>query len=403
MSTHNATLKDFVFRTAKLIQSECNFEFARSHIYELLACYEGYNSYAAFRSGNILINVQYNNSKEYEQHRLLQTLTLDILNKLPEMDYSNENWHDEDNLIWDDYEGREFLDNIQRFILRLNQLSDEELPKTFLLHLIQVIYREFLFLNMFYMNLKSVRKALGYLEFENGSLDGFELDILGYDELDFIECEDGQFYNFQIIEDHLDELQLFVEKGNKDAIGIIAKYYLYLANQIAPYGREGSNFGAVWDNEKMKYTNKTQAKLNRKKFDDLVALSQQYQKMIEKFPLNVNEVNFNQVEIAKIQLKYLANQGDIEAIDYFLYNKLFNHDIEAWTYIYVAQKLGTDFTKDDYHAINAYTGEPYDDYGPLEVVGRGAIQHEIHLVDLDDCDKQQAIEQAQQILESIKR
>ncbi|GAA5019624.1 hypothetical protein GCM10023206_33910 [Acinetobacter puyangensis] len=402
MTTSQTSLKQFAYNTAKLIQSECNFNLSRSHIYELLACYEGYQSYNGFLGQNLLINVSYDNSQQYYQHKLLNALTLNILKDLPTTDDSGDDWENDDVLHWDDYEGREFLYNIQRLITRLNSLSGEKQSKVFLFDLVKVIYREFLFLNFFYMNLKSVREALSNFDFENGLLDDDIESFTEYGDEYLIECNNGEYFSFTVIQQNLEGLNKFAALGNKDAIAIIAKYYLYLANQIAPYGGEGSNFGAVWDNQKMRYTNTTQAKLNRKKFDDLVRLSQQYQKMIENSPLNISEVNFDQTEITKVQLKYLANQGDIKAIDYLLYNKLFQDDIEAWVYIYVAQALGEDFTQDDYHAINAYTGEPYDDYGPLEVVGRGAIQHEIHLAKLNDEDQRYALQRVQEILNNIK-
>lgn len=42
---------------------------------------------------------------------------------------------------------------------------------------------------------------------------------------------------------------------------------------------------------------------------------------------------------------------------------------EKWFWYYVGMKHDIDVTKDDYYAINADTGEEYDDYGPIGIEG----------------------------------
>ena len=88
---------------------------------------------------------------------------------------------------------------------------------------------------------------------------------------------------------------------------------------------------------------------------------------------------------AKIYLKYSA----------------FKNSGEAWVYIYLAQLLDTDFTKDDFRAYNAYTGEEYDDYGPMEIAGREAIQYAVHLKQLNDEKDQLARRIAQDLFKNI--
>ena len=46
-----------------------------------------------------------------------------------------------------------------------------------------------------------------------------------------------------------------------------------------------------------------------------------------------------------------------------------NDDEEKWLWYFVGLQHDIDVTKDDYRAINAYTGEDYDDYGPAVAVG----------------------------------
>lgn len=310
------------------------------------------------------------------------------MQKPPETDYSIDY---EESLCWNGYDGQELLENFQKLLSRLQHLLKEKLLEDILFNIVKVVYREFLFLNSFSMNLKSVREELSYLSFDNGSV-----GVLEYDT-------EGEFFSFDIIEKNLDELKKFAEQGNMDAIAIFSKYYLYLANQIAPYGRDGSNFGAVWDNQKMKYMQTEQSRLSLKKFDDYIATSNKYQKMMQSCPLNINDVDLEQADIAKVQLKYLANQGDLEAIEYILYHELFDDQMDAWTYIYVAQALGKDFTRHDLRAYNSYTGEPYDDYGPMEIAGREAIQSVIDLSKLSGDDNEQALKCAQDIFQKIKQ
>jgi hypothetical protein len=427
MTTSSFTLKNFAYQTVKSIQSDCDFDLKRSYIYELFACYEGYASYAAFLSGSIIINVQYDNSKEYKQHRLLQTLTLDILNRPVKSNFDNDfahnNWDEEndfshdhfdeddvswddlkyqEHLSWDNYEGKQYLNHIQKLLKKLSQLLDQSLSRDFLLRLLKVIYREFLFLELSHMNLKSLRITLNDVNFEDGLLSSWDDP-----SSDFIDYDNSEYVNFRMIEHHLPDLQKFIAKGNKDAIAIMAKYYLYLANQIGPYGLEGSNFGAVWNNEKMRYVGKTQAKIERKKFDELVLISQKYQNMIKNFPIDITEVDFDKIEITSIQLKYLANQGNLEAVEYLLdrHEQFFKETdkIEAWTYVYFAQKFGLDFTKEDYYGIDTRTGErlgvyEYVDYTPVMMGGRDAIQ----LPELNDTEHQYALEQAEEIIRRKK-
>ena len=101
------------------------------------------------------------------------------------------------------------------------------------------------------------------------------------------------------------------------------------------------------------------------------------------------------------QFLYLCNRGDLQAIEDFLYSHIFKNSGEAWVYIYLAQLLGKDFTKDDLRAYNAYTGEAYDDYGPIAIAGREAIQYAMHLDNLSEEKDQLAQKIAQELFEKI--
>lgn len=67
----------------------------------------------------------------------------------------------------------------------------------------------------------------------------------------------------------------------------------------------------------------------------------------------------------------------------------------------MAKLLDMDFTQDDFRAYNAYTGEAYDDYGPMEIAGREAIQYAVRLEQLSDEKHQLARKIAQELFENL--
>lgn len=80
--SQNITLQNFAYQTAQVVKMQCNLEISRSHVYELIACFEGYKSYNAFRAQNLILETQYDNSEKCYQHEFLEALTLEILRKL---------------------------------------------------------------------------------------------------------------------------------------------------------------------------------------------------------------------------------------------------------------------------------------------------------------------------------
>lgn len=62
-----------------------------------------------------------------------------------------------------------------------------------------------------------------------------------------------------------------------------------------------------------------------------------------------------------------SRQGLLETI------QAISSEAEKWFWYYVGVQYGIDVTIDCYRAINAYTGEEYDDYGPVEAVGDDGV------------------------------
>lgn len=380
------SIQEFAFQLSKKVQEQYSVKLARSHIYELIALYQGYKTYSAFVAQNLLIQAEYDNSEEYYQHELIGALTLEILHNPPETDYSN---YDEDELHWDDYEGRSLLKHLTTIIIKLKNLLKVDISEQLYFSISKTIYRELLWLNLEAINFRCLREELSYIDFENGPV----IDL---------EFED-EYFDFSKIAEHFEKILSYAkERNNADVYALIGAYYRYLANQIAPFGRSGSNFGSQWDNNKQKYILSDETKKNKAQYEEYIKQAEYFESYIQNSPLNLNEINWDaDTETVYKQVLYLCNRGDVDAIEYFLYNKIFKTDEEAWLYIYIAQLYDVDFTQDDFRAYNAYTGEDYDDYGPMAISGREAIQYAINLPELNKEKDDLARKFAQELFEEI--
>lgn len=380
------SIQEFAFQLSKKIQDQHSVKISRSHIYELIALDQDYKTYSSFVAQNLLLEAQYDDSEEYYQHELVDALTLEILENPPETDYLN---YSEDDLHWDDYEGNALLEQIRKIIIRLKVLLKLDASEEFYLSISKTVYQELLWLNLEVINFNAVREEISYIDFENGEVD----------ELEF----EGNYFEFSKIGDNFEKILSYAkDRGNVDAYAVLGGYYRYLANQIAPYGLHGSNFGSRWDNHKQKYIYSNKTKKNKKKFEEYIKQAEHFESYVKNSPMNLHEINLNaDKETVYNQILYLCNRGDTSAIEYFLYEKIFKNHGEAWLYIYLAQMCGVDFTQDDFRAYNAYTGEDYDDYEPMEVAGREAIQYAIDLSELDADKDNLARKVATELFEKI--
>ena len=380
------SIQEFAFQLSKKIQEQHSVKIGRSHIYELIALDQDYKTYNSFVAQNLLLEAEYDDSEEYYQHELIDALTLEILKNPPQTDYSD---YDEDELHWDDYEGRRFLDQVKKIIIKLQSLVKLDITEETYLLIAKTVYRELLWLNLELINFKAIREELSYVEFENGLVEDLEFE--------------DQYLEFKKIGDNFEQILSYAkDRKNLNAYALLGAYYRYLANQIAPYGRNGSNFGSRWDNNKQKYVTSDETKQNKEKYEEYTKQAECFEAYIKNSPLNLQEVNFDtDAEVVYSQILYLCNQGDLDAIEYFLYQRIFKNSGEAWLYIYLAQMCGVDFTQDNLKAYNAYTGEEYDDYGPMEIAGREAIHHVINLPELSNDQDNLARKVATELFEKI--
>ena len=79
-----------------------------------------------------------------------------------------------------------------------------------------------------------------------------------------------------------------------------------------------------------------------------------------------DKILFDQVYMDWLGAGVLNSPGKYDVTEKISHS---SSDKEQWLWHYVALKHGIDVTEDNLYAINAYTGEPYDDDGPMEVAG----------------------------------
>ena len=337
------SIQDFVFQLSKKVQEKHTVKIARSHIYELIAVNNGYKSYNALIAQNIILNAEYRQNVKHNRF--------------------NSN------------------DMQKVLVKKLQGLLKSDIPEKSYTDIAQTIHQELLLLKLEAINLRFIRERLSYIDFENGLISSYENEF----EDDF-DCEFEQDVNFLEIKRNLDKIKSYAEeRQNSDACAVMAGYYKYLANHIAPYGKNGSNFGAKWSNTKYKYIQNEESKKNKQLFEAYIQQAESFEAKSKMQPINLNEILSDEdCEDFYEKLIYLCRKGDVEAIEYYLYDHHFKSEDDAWIYIYLAQMCGKYFTKSDLRAYNAYTGEEDDDYGPIEVAGREAIQNVINLPELSD-------------------
>lgn len=284
------SIRNFVFQLSNKIQQQHSIKIKRSHIYELIAAFYGYNTYNSLINQNLIIKSEDADAEytyldlDYQtQHQLNNALTLEIFKNPPQIDYAQVE------LFWDDYDGKTFLEKIDSLYERFQDLIKLDISEDTLLSLVKTIYKELLKLNLEIINFRDLREELSDIDFEDG------------------------FSYFSKIGNHLEEILYCAENLNTvDAYALLAWYYRYMANHIAPYGPEGSNFGSTWDNNAQCYIDSVESLDNKFKYRKYIRKAEIFESYLKEAPLSYK--------------------------DYYT----------PRTY-------------------NAYTGEEYDDYGSIEV------------------------------------
>lgn len=385
-------LNSFIYNVSTDIEILFKTKIKRSYLYECYAAFYNYKSYSAFLSDNIpykkgdTISVD-DSFMHYTEHQFI-----DAVNFQQFKYFLKNSALDPKNPI--EMELRiDFIKNYSFLILEINKIFKklekfkEKLSETILssedvFQISKFILKQFYATFPCFFNIRFFRELLSLLNYQNGPLVNKDLANLTSDHPNIIPMR------FDFIENHFSKLIQLSNSGCFDASGVLSFYNLYLANKIAPYGTKGltfaSKFGGKWDESLQSYIFSSREALDKlEKYESYINTSKVYNELCKMFPISVKDIESDNrtdithselIDIKRTQLIFLMNQGDLEAIEVFLYNGFFKNATEAWTYIFLGTQLGTDFTKQDYQAINSYTGEIYDGRGPLELVGRGPLK-----------------------------
>ena len=207
----------------------------------------------------------------------------------------------------------------QVLVKKLQGLLKSDIPEKLYTAIAQTIHQELLLLKLEAINLRSIREQLSYIDFENGLISSFENEF--GDDFEF-----EQDVNFSEIERNLDKIKSYAEeRQNLDACVVMAGYYRYLANHIAPYGKNGSNFGAKWSNTKYKYIQNEESKKNKQLFEAYIQQAESFEAKSKMQPINLNEILSDEdCKGFYEKLIYLCRKGDVEAIEYYLYEHQLN-------------------------------------------------------------------------------
>lgn len=337
-------IKEFTYLTQQSLQSSTGSTFKRTHIYELLAAFFDFNSYAALSAESVFTQDSEDTLMQLQQDENQQLqLHFRIQQRCTELGYS------------------------------------DEIVDTVLTHLDSSITQSHIGVVKVSDLIDGMRSdsfyAFEYLEWNDN-----EISPILLDELESSASKNNQLSHYALAlinatdesEDeetsndywYKQEQQGHVLTGATKEWADIYKKGLDKAKKYAFHLKEAARLGS------------TEALLDlADKFDDPSFFEARHEK-VDEDPLRVAEIAeaLGREEDMKFWLIIAAEKGDIEAIIRLIEEP--NHDNleQCWTWIYLAQMLGTDLTKDDYHAIHE-NGSHYDDDigGPMYVDGRSGI------------------------------
>lgn len=347
------TLKQLAYSAQQSLQASTQIDFKRTHVYELLAAAFDYNSYAAFNSEAVFTHFQYVDDQTTHDPSLIKKrctelgYPIEVADSAPALLLDFINQHEIDciplhHLVED-------LRDEESFVFYKHQDYDDE-PSAHLLieGLLEAASK----------NNPIAHHALALINFAN-------------------EPPSGSDYWY---------LQ---EKGGRKVTGVEKEWADNYKNYLAK-------------TEKFAFHLKEAARLGNQ--EALLDLADHFDDPTF-FEQSIASVNANPMRVADIASKLgfssdsekwliaAAEQGDLEAIEWLIEELKDDNLQQCWTWVYLAQMLGTDFTRSDYHAYHD-DGTLYDDDvgGPLHVSGRDAIELEPLTIEQDIAAKQTAKE-----------
>jgi hypothetical protein len=355
------TIKEFAYSAQQYLEIQTGEKFKRTHIYELLAASFGYNSFAALCAESVVFQGK-QSSKHGSQHNL------DFRRRCTELGYPS----------------------------ATTEVVFAEFPPLIEEQRISIV---------------NISELIAKLRGEFSYQDGYpEWDADEYDD----EIEDEALFNRTDADERhnqddlspelLAELESAAEKGNSLAHYAIALFLMPDADYDQTPGSEywytQEQRGRVLTGVEKEWADDyAEAINNAQKFefhlreacrlgnqDALLDLAEHFDDP-SFFEQGSNSENHDPLRAAEIAeslgrihdvhkwLTKAAEAGDTEAMRRLI--EEFDQDNlqRCWSWVYLAQLLDTDLTRDDYYAIHE-NGSHYDDDvgGPMYVDGRGGIK-----------------------------
>jgi hypothetical protein len=355
------TIKEFAYSAQQHLETQSGEKFKRAHIYELLAASFGYNSFAALCTESVVFQGK-QGSKHSSQHNL------DLRRRCAELRYTSATA----DIVFAELPP----------LIAEQRLSIVNIPE-----LISKLRGEFSYQNE-------------YPEWDADDYDNEIEDNVFFTQSD---AEDG-YYQDDLSPELLAGLELAAEKGNSQAHYAIALFlmpapdsdqtpgseYWYTQKQR---GRVLTGVEKEWADEYVQSINNAQkfefhlreaGRLGNE--DALLDLAEHFDDP-SFFEQGSNGENHDPLRVAEIAeslgrihdvhewLTKAAEAGDTETMRRLI-EEFDQDDLQrCWSWVYLAQLLDTDLTRDDYHAIHE-DGSHYDDDvgGPMYVGGRDGIK-----------------------------
>jgi len=354
-------IKEFAYSAQQYLEAQSGEKFKRAHIYELLAASFGYNSFAALCSESAVFQGK-QASKHSSQHNL------DLRRRCAELGYTSAT-----------------ADIVLAALPPL--IAEQRLSIVNIPELISKLRGEFSYQN-------------GYPEWDAEDYDDEIEDNVFFTQSD----ADDDYYQDDLSPELLSGLELAAEKGNSQAHYAIALFlmpapdfdqtpgseYWYTQEQR---GRVLTGVEKEWADEYVQLINNAQkfefhlreaGRLGNE--DALLDLAEHFDDP-SFFEQGSNGENHDPLRVAEIAeslgrihdvhewLMKAAEAGDTEAMRRLI-EEFDQDDLQrCWSWVYLAQLLDTDLTRDDYYAIHE-DGSHYDDDvgGPMYVDGRDGIK-----------------------------
>lgn len=385
------TIKEFAYSAQQHLQSQTGNSFKRAHVYELIASSFGYNSFAALCVESVVIEWP-------EEANAVPKQNLTVRQRCIELGYQP----------------------------ATAEIVSAELPYYIAQHQITVIKLSTL--------VTQLRRQLSYQdEYPDWNSEEEDDDYDDGNNPANIVPDNWPAFDNDIEDDHfspdlLAALEAAANKGNALAHYALALIHYpddesnhqvgsdYWYNQERQ-GRVLIGVEKEWadqyakklaDDEKYELHLRKAARLCNEhalldladRFDDPTFFEKA--KSVDHNPLKVAEIaeHLGRMEDARHWLTIAAEAGDIDSI-LRLIEEFDHHDLQrCWTWVYFTQLLGTDLTRDDYHAINE-DGSAYDDDvgGPLYAVGREGI----NIAPLSENQDAVARQAAQNLFDSLQQ